>query len=214
VPAHTAVHLPDELSFEAGAAIACGTGTSFGALQRLHVTGGDVIAIFGQGPVGLAGTQLASAMGARVIALDISDDRLVLAKDAGAEHTINVSATDAVEAIKEYTHGEGADLALEASGAAVARAAAIGCLKIWGTCAFVGVGGPPEVNIGSMMTRQVTLIGSWTFSTVGQLQCAEFAIKNKVAVDQIFTDRWTLDQAAEAYAKVDAQSTGKGVILL
>src|SRR5215207_7316259 len=66
-PARTLVPLPDELAFETGAAISCGTGTAWGALHRLGLQGDDTIAIFGQGPVGLAATQLASAMGARVM---------------------------------------------------------------------------------------------------------------------------------------------------
>ena len=62
-PASTLVPLPPELSFETGAAIACGTGTAFGALKRVNLTGSDTIAIFGQGPVGLSATQFAHAMG-------------------------------------------------------------------------------------------------------------------------------------------------------
>ncbi len=64
VPADTLVPLHDELSFAAGAAIACGSGTAYGALRRMNIAGRDTIAIFGQGPVGLAGTQFAKAMGA------------------------------------------------------------------------------------------------------------------------------------------------------
>ena len=75
-PARTLVPLPDELSFETGAAISCGTGTAWGALHRLGLQGDHTIAIFGQGPVGLSATQLAAAMGARVIALDVSEERL------------------------------------------------------------------------------------------------------------------------------------------
>ena len=71
VPANTLVPLPEELSFATGAAISCGTGTAYRALRRIDLTGGDTIAIVGQGPVGLSATQLAAAMGARVIALDI-----------------------------------------------------------------------------------------------------------------------------------------------
>src|SRR3978361_2188863 len=84
VPAHTPVPLRDELSFAAGAAIACGSGTAYGALRRMNTSGRDTIAIFGQGPVGLAGTQFAKAMGARVIALDINRQRLDRAKEFGA----------------------------------------------------------------------------------------------------------------------------------
>jgi D-arabinose 1-dehydrogenase-like Zn-dependent alcohol dehydrogenase len=70
VPARTNVPLPDELSFEEGAAVACGTGTAYGALKRLDVSGRDTLAVFGQGPVGLSATMLGVAMGARVIAID------------------------------------------------------------------------------------------------------------------------------------------------
>src|SRR5581483_10825335 len=63
-PARTLVALPDELSFEAGAAISCGTGTAWGALHRLALQGDQTIAVFGQGPVGLSATLLAAQMGA------------------------------------------------------------------------------------------------------------------------------------------------------
>src|SRR5207237_10831 len=115
-PARTLVPLPDELSFDAGAAISCGTGTAWGALQRLGLQGDHTIAIFGQGPVGLSATQLASAMGARVIALDTSEERLGRAKEFGADALINPKATErVVEAIKDLTHGREAHLSLDAS---------------------------------------------------------------------------------------------------
>ena len=63
VPANTMVPLAEAISFTAGAAISCGSGTAYGALRRMNISGRDTIAIFGQGPVGLAGTQFAKAMG-------------------------------------------------------------------------------------------------------------------------------------------------------
>src|SRR5438045_5023169 len=81
VPARTLVPLPDELSFVTGAAISCGTGTAYGALRRIRISGNDTIAIFGQGPVGLSATQLAAALRARGIALDISEERPERAKE-------------------------------------------------------------------------------------------------------------------------------------
>src|SRR5207245_2236088 len=79
VPAYTLVPLPDSLSFEEGAAISCGTGTAYGALKRLDVSGRDTLAVFGQGPVGLSATLLGRAMGARVIAIDVAPERLARA---------------------------------------------------------------------------------------------------------------------------------------
>src|SRR5215472_12342586 len=92
-PARTLVPLPEELSFDTGAAISCGTGTAWGALHRLGLQGDDTIAIFGQGPVGLSATQLAAALGARVIALDTSEQRLARAKEFGADEVINPKGT-------------------------------------------------------------------------------------------------------------------------
>src|SRR3546814_8956560 len=115
VPARTLVTLPDSLSFATGAAIACGTGTAWGALQRLELRGDQTIAVFGQGPVGLSATQLAAAMGVRVIALDISEERLARARDFGADLTLNPTAADAVAAIKPATHGLGAPAPLDSS---------------------------------------------------------------------------------------------------
>jgi threonine dehydrogenase-like Zn-dependent dehydrogenase len=214
VPARALVPMPDELSFEAGAAISCGTGTSYAALHRMKLNGGDTIAIFGQGPVGLAATQIATAMGARVIALDLSAERLTKARTLGAETTINPSSEEPIAAIRALNRGKGADLALEAAGSAQARIAAIRSTRIWGTVCFVGAGGQVTINVGlDLMQRQLTVFGSWTFSTAGQAECARSAVDSKVAVDAIFTHRWKREDAAEAYRLADGQNSGKGVIL-
>jgi len=108
VPVSTLLPLPDSLSFVTGAAISCGTGTAWGALRRVKLQGGETIAIFGQGPVGLSATQLAVEMGARVIAIDIAPERRKLARQFGAAEVIDPTAHDMVAAIAELTHGEGA----------------------------------------------------------------------------------------------------------
>jgi 2-desacetyl-2-hydroxyethyl bacteriochlorophyllide A dehydrogenase len=215
VPASTLVPLPDELSFEAGAAISCGTGTAFGALRRLNVSGRDTIAIFGQGPVGLSATQLAKAMGARVLALDVSPERLGLAKSFGADVTIDPNADEPIAAIKELTHGHGTDLALDCSGIPEARAAAVRSTRTWGMVCFVGEGNTVTLDVSQdMIRKQLTIMASWTFSSVGQSECASFIVDRNVAVDRLFTHHFSLDQAEEAYRLFDTQTTGKGVFVL
>src|SRR5690606_19293930 len=215
VPARTLVTLPDSLSFATGAAIACGTGTAWGALQRLELRGDQTIAVFGQGPVGLSATQLAAAMGARVIALDISDERLARAREFGADVTINPKDTDVVAAIKQATHGLGAHATLDSSSSPQARRQAVQSVRTWGKACFVGEGGEVTLDVSpDMLRRQVTLIGSWTFSTVGQAECATFIADRGIKVDDLFTHRWTLDQADEAYKLFDQQTSGKGVFLM
>jgi threonine dehydrogenase-like Zn-dependent dehydrogenase len=215
VPAATLVPLDERLSFATGAAISCGTGTAFAALRRLGLGAVDSVAIFGQGPVGLSGTQLAKAMGARVIALDVSAERLLRAREFGADETINPAETDAVAAIRALTNGLGCDVAFETSGSQEGRLGAVRGVKVWGRVAFVGEGGNFTLDVSSeMIRRQVTIFGHWTFSLDGQAECARFIAERSIAVDRLFTDRWGLDQAAEAYRRFDQQSGGKGVFLM
>jgi threonine dehydrogenase-like Zn-dependent dehydrogenase len=214
-PARTLVPLPDELSFEAGAAISCGTGTAWGALHRLDLLGDHTIAIFGQGPVGLSATLLAAEMGARVIALDTSEERLARAKEFGADVLINPKTTEnVVQAIRDLTHGRGAHASLDASSSPAARAQAVRCVRTWGKACFVGEGDTVTLDVSNdMLRRQVTVIGSWTFSTVGQADCARYVADRGINLDRLFTHRWKLEQAEEAYRLFDLQTAGKGVIL-
>ena len=213
VPARTLVPLPDELSFAEGAAVACGTGTAFGALRRMQTAGGQTLAVFGQGPVGLSATLLGAKMGARVIAVETNPERLALAKQFGADALVDASKDDAVTALKDLTRGEGVDLALECSSAPAARQAAVRAVKTWGTACYVGEGGDVKLDVSpDLLRRQVTLIGSWTFSAMGMAECARFVADSGLKLERIFTHRWKLDQADEAYRVFDAQSSGKGVI--
>jgi threonine dehydrogenase-like Zn-dependent dehydrogenase len=215
VPVRTLVALPEELSFAEGAAVACGTGTAYGALRRMHIAGGDTLVVFGQGPVGLSATVLGKAMGVRVIAVETSTERLKLGEAFGADVLVDSSKEDPVKSILEHTRSEGADLALDCTGVAAARRAAVRCVKTWGTACYVGEGGDVTLDVSpDLLRRQVTLIGSWTFSAMGMLECARFIADRRIPLERIFSHRWKLEQADEAYRSFDTQTTGKGVFLL
>lgn len=210
VPARTLVPLPEELSFAEGAAVACGTGTAYAALRRMHLAGGDTLAVFGQGPVGLSATLLGAAMGARVIAVETSPERLALAREFGAD-----AAIDSSRAIVDLTKGKGVDLAIDCTGVAAARLEAVRAAKTWGTVCFVGEGGEVTLDVSrDMLRKQLTLIGSWTFSAMGQAECARYIADNRIGLEKIFSHRWKLEQADEAYRSFDTQTTGKGVFLI
>jgi threonine dehydrogenase-like Zn-dependent dehydrogenase len=214
VPASTLVPLPDSLSFEEGAAISCGTGTAYGALKRLDVSGRDTLVVFGQGPVGLSATMLGRAMGARVIAVDVGAERRQLAKDLGADAVVDPGAADVVTAVRELTGGHGADATLDCSGHADARAQAVRSACTWGRVCFVGEGGTVTLDVSKdLLRRQITLIGSWTFSAVGQLECARFIAERRVPLSRLLTHRFALDEAEAAYRLFDTQTTGKGVFV-
>ncbi|MDH3292785.1 MAG: zinc-binding dehydrogenase [Acidimicrobiia bacterium] len=212
VPAHSLVPLPEQLSFQAGAAVACGTGTAYGALKRIGLAGDETVAIFGQGPVGLSATLLAAEMGSRVIAVEISPERRQEALDWGAEVAIDPSAADPVEAILELTKGEGADKTVDCTSSVDARRAAVQSTRIWGTSCMVGIGGELSVDVTQdVIFRQLNIVGHWTFSKTIQADCADFIAERGIDLDRIFTHQWDIDQAAEAYSLFDQGKTGKGV---
>jgi len=212
VPARTLIPLPDELSFAAGAAIACGTGTAYMALKKLDVSGRDTLAVYGQGPVGLSATLLGRAMGARVIAVDVSPARLELARGLGAEVALNPGEGDPVQAIRDLTHGEGADATVDCTGNATARAQTVRSARVFGRACFVGEGGTVTLEPSpDIIHRHLTLYGSWTFSTVGLSECAQFAVDRQIPIERLITHRYRLDQADEAFRTFDAGSTGKCV---
>lgn len=213
VPAATLVPLPDTLSFEAGAAIGCGTGTAWGGLERLGELGGNTIAIFGQGPVGLSGTMLAHAKGARVIAIDPVAGRREHAKRLGAFATIDPTAGDAAAQLNELTDGAGISLALETSGSTAATNDLLASIAQWGKACFVGLGGKVEFEVRNFHIKQITLMTSWSMSIVQMRQCADFIARNNLPIDELFSDRWAIDDVVEAYKEFAKQEGGKGVIL-
>jgi threonine dehydrogenase-like Zn-dependent dehydrogenase len=213
VPFRTILPMPRGLSFLAAAAIGCGTGTAWGALER-SPRGDDTIAIFGQGPVGLAATQLAAAQGARVIALDIEPHRLERARAFGAAELINPGEVSSVpDAVRDVTGGRGASKSLETSGASSAANQALHVLDLWGVACWVGVGSVIHFDLKEHLYRQITTMTSWTMSVMAMERCADFVVERGVDVDALFTDRWKLTDFAAAYELFDRRSSGKGVFI-
>src|SRR5579871_6097301 len=116
VPAQQAIAVPKELPFEQACLIGCGVMTGVGAaLNIASIQYGDAVMVIGCGAVGLAAVQGARMAGAEcVIAVDLADDKLRLARKLGATHAINAATEDVVEAVRGLTGGRGADVVLEA----------------------------------------------------------------------------------------------------
>ena len=88
------------------------------------------------------------------------------------------------------------------------------CTRAWGTAYLVGIGGEVTLEVlPDLIHRQITLVGNWTFSKVGQADCVRFVSDCKIDVDSLFTHKLALEQAEEADELFDQQKTGKGVFL-
>ena len=118
VPAHCAVRVPQEIPFDRACLIGCGVMTGVGAATRIaKVDHGSSALVIGCGAVGLSAVQGARLAGAeRVLAVDLDRRKLDLARVLGATDAIDAAAGDALPAIRELTHGRGADYVFEAAG--------------------------------------------------------------------------------------------------
>ena len=154
-------------------------------------------------------------MNARVIAVDLNAERPQRAREFGADTLIDPAKTDALEALRELTRGVGVDCVLETSGASSARIAAVRGHQDLGRLLFRRRSRRRHDNVSpDMIRRQMTIIASWTCSTVGQADCAKFIAERGINVDGIYTGRWSRGQAAEAYRLFDQGICGKGVFLM
>jgi len=101
---------------------------------------------------------------------------------------------------------------MDCTGNPEARVAAVRSATTWGRVAFVGEGNTTTFDISQdMIRRQLTIHASWTFSSVGQAECARFIADRGVGLGRLLTHRFRLEQADEAYRLFDTQTTGKGV---
>ena len=135
------VKIRDDVPIELMGPLGCGIQTGAGAvLNALKPEGGSSIAVFGAGSVGLAAVMAARLAGcATIIAVDLNEGRLVLARELGATYTINASGSDVVSEIQANTGGEGVQYSLECTGLSSVVRQAVDCLRLTGVCGIIGV---------------------------------------------------------------------------
>ena len=151
---------------EAAGLIGCGIMAGFGAAVNTGgVSRGDSVAVIGCGGVGDAAIAASKIAGARmVIAVDVDDRKLEWAKRFGATHTVNSTATDPVEAVRELTGGNGADVVIEAVGRPETYRQAFFARDLAGTLVQVGVPDPSmtiELPMIELFGRGGSLKSSW-----------------------------------------------------
>ena len=161
---------------------------------------GDVVAIVGAGPIGLAATLTAKLFSpSHIVAIDLADARLEAAKGFGADVTVNSTRQDALDVVRQLTGGLGADVAIEAVGTPATFELAAELARPGGHIANIGVhGAPATLHLERFWTRDLTfttgLVDTYSTPTLlrlvssGQLDAAPF-----------ITHRFELDQFEEAY---------------
>ena len=150
------VALPETVGFDAAAGLGCRFATAYRAVVQVgRAQPGEWVAVHGCGGVGLSAVMIAAGLGARVVAVDVSDDALAAARAAGAEVTARAGAD-----VRELTGG-GAHVSLDAIGAEAACAASVAGLRKRGRHVQVGLlPDPPRLPMDLVIARELELLGS------------------------------------------------------
>jgi threonine dehydrogenase-like Zn-dependent dehydrogenase len=209
------LRLPDELSFLDGACVACGFGTAYEALLRAKVSGNDALFVAGLGPVGLAVGMLGRALGATpIVGIDPSEERRALAMELGVFDEAGPADADSVDRGLARTGGRGFEVTIDCSGSPQGRVTALELTRDWGRCVFVGEGGRVDFEVSRVLIhRQLTLHGSWVTSLRHMEELLDRLVRWNVRPERVVTHRFSLAEAAQAYALADAGTAGKVAIV-
>ena len=201
--------VPEDFSLEDAAIVACQGGTAYYPLWRLEVSGRDILAVSGLGPVGLLATLFGSRMGAEVIGIDPSAERRALAQKLGARCTFDPTAGAIGEQVRAI-FPIGVDKLVEASGASAAHAAIPALLRPLGMAALVGLGNSElKMPLGPVIHRELIVFGTSIFPDTQYDEIWQFFRRHGIAPSQVVTDRFPIDQATEAFQLADSASAGK-----
>ena len=206
--------LPEEMEMEVGASLGCRFTTAFRVVvQQGRVSAGQWVAVHGCGGVGLSAVMIAEAMGASVIAVDIDDDKLALARAAGARATVNATETnDVVEAVRTLSDG-GTQVSIDALGSPVTCRNAILGLRPRGRHVQVGLmmGGAQDaaVPLDRVIAKELEIVGSHAIAAHSFPEIFALVASGKVAPEKLIKHRVTLEEGARVLEKMgDFPETG------
>jgi alcohol dehydrogenase len=214
------VKIDKGLTFEEAALFGCAVITGVGAvLNTAKVTPGARVAVIGLGGVGLNSLLGAVLAGAKqIVAVDLRDDKLALARQLGATDTVNASAADAVEQVKALTGG-GVDYAFEMAGSVPALELAWAITARGGETVTAGLPHPDKrMNLPpvQLVAEERTLKGSYLGSCVPVRDIPiyiDLYKKGKLPVDRLMSDRIALEDINEAFDRLATGETVRQVIV-
>jgi len=213
------VKIDKEMPLDRAALIGCGVTTGVGAvLNTARIEPGSTVAVFGTGGVGLSAIQGARIAGARmIIAVDIHEHKLGIARELGATHGVDASNGDAVEQIRALTGG-GVDYSFEAIGLKSAAEQAFDCLKAGGTATVIGmipVGQKIELD-GRVFLREKKIQGSSMGSNrfrIDMPRYIDFYRQGRLKLDEMITRRGKLEDVNDAFRAMKAGEVSRTVLM-
>jgi len=199
------VHIPEEISYETAASLGCRFATSFRAVvDQGRLQGGEWLAVHGCGGVGLSAIMIGAALGANVVAIDIADDKLALAKALGASATIDSrTVADVAEAVRDVTGG-GAHVSVDALGHPQTCCNSILNLRRRGRHVQVGLmlaeHATPAIPMARVIAHELEVYGSHGMQSWRYDAMLRMILSGKLSPDRLIGRRITLTEAAPALA--------------
>ena len=210
VPSRILYRLPDTLPFDQAAMIEP-VSIAVHAVQRITIAATDTVVVVGSGMIGLLIVQALRWAGAkRIVAVDLAENRLTLARRLGATHTFNPSTSDVAGEVARLTEGLGADAAFEVVGLTPTVNLAIAVLKRSGSCVLVGNLSPKtqDFPLHAVVTKEITVTG--TCSSAGEYPlCLDLIARGVIDVKPMIETVAPLDDGAAWFEKLSAKDGGK-----
>jgi len=214
------VKIADEMPLDRAALIGCGVTTGVGAVfNTAKVEAGSTVAIFGVGGVGLAAVQGARLAGARtIIAIDMHESKLALARRLGATHAVDASQSDPVEAVRELTGG-GVNYSFEAIGLKTVAAQAFGCLAPGGVATIIGMiprGQKIEIDGFNLFWGERRLQGSNMGSNRFRIDMPRYVdlyLQGRLNLDDMISRRARLEDVNDAFRAMKAGEVARTVLM-
>lgn len=208
VPQHIVYRIPPAMTFEQ-AALVEPVSVTLHAKNLTPLQRGDSAVVFGAGLIGLAMLQVLKQEPLRLlVAVDVVDERLALARELGAHHVLNSSTVDVATSLRELTGGRGADAAFDCVGLDATVSGAVASVRKGGCVTLVG-NFAPEVGLPlqSVVTRQIRLQGSC--ASAGEYpECLELIASGKVTVDRFISAVAPLEQGPQWFERLYNKEPG------
>ncbi|MYJ02403.1 MAG: zinc-binding dehydrogenase, partial [Chloroflexi bacterium] len=209
-----AIPLPDNVSFEAGAAMGCRFMTSYhGVADRGEVSGGDWVVVNGCGGIGLSAVQVAASLGAQVIAVDLEEGKLSLARSQGAVETINALEHDVPTRVREITDG-GANVSVDALGIKATMLNSVNSLRKGGVHVQIGITSADEAGevglpIDFITMSEIEFRGSLGLPNQNYPSMLNMVASGKLQPETIVSETISIDQVPEVVESMTTfQTTG------
>lgn len=208
--------LPEDVDFASAALcepLAC---CVHGILERTVLAAGDLVVVNGAGVIGLLSLQVVKAAGGRVVVLGLSADteRLKIARQLGADETVNIEEADAGKTVKALSDGNGADVVLECSGAEQAVSLGLELVRKRGTFTQIGLFGHPiRIDFEKTAYKELRIHGSFSQTWTAWKRALRLLAEGKVRTAPLVTGRFPLGRWEEAFRTCEARECGKILLI-